>query len=131
MKCKPALGLAFCPLIGHLLVPTPSLAAMQRLECILTNADGQAEEERRSIAVIFNDENNSMRLEQAGHVFTLTDVSISMTSMSGGGAEMTVAVSRSSLRVVLQTYQGDSVRNEYGDCTAGVRKKSSSVPPGR
>jgi hypothetical protein len=91
-------------------------AVPQRLECLLTDADAQIGVERRSIAIIFDEDAATMQWQEAGRIRILTNVSISMTSMSGGEADVTLGVSRSSWRVVLQTYRKGSVRTEFGVC---------------
>ncbi len=91
-------------------------AASQRLACVLTDTDAASAVEHRSIAIVFDADRSTMAFEEAGRSRDLTNVSISMTSMSGGVADMTVGVSRSSWRVVVQTYGKSSVRTEYGVC---------------
>lgn len=103
-------------LVAAVLASGSACAAPQRLECILTDADAQIGVERRSIAIVFDEDSATMQWQEAGRIRLLTNVSISTTSMSGGEADVTVGVSRSSWRVVLQTYQNNSVRTEYGVC---------------
>ncbi|MGA2839595.1 MAG: hypothetical protein ABSG18_05355 [Steroidobacteraceae bacterium] len=116
-------------LVAAVLASAGALAAAQRLECTLTDTDAQSAVERRAIAIIFDEETTTMQLQEGGHTRNLTDVSISMTSMSGGETDMTIGVSRSSWRVVLQTYQENSVRTEYGICTISAQK--TPMPPTR
>jgi hypothetical protein len=108
-----------------------AFAAPQRLECTLTDMDTQSGVEQRSIALMFDDAAATMTLEEGGRTRDLTDVSISTTSMSGSDANMTIGVSRSSLRVVLQTYQKNSVQNEYGVCSIEGQEAPSAPLPAR
>ena len=91
-------------------------AAPQRLDCMLTDTDTETAVEQRRIAIVFDEEASTLLLDEAGRTRSLANVSIGMTSISGGEANLTVGVSRSSWRVVLQTYQKSSVRTEYGTC---------------
>jgi hypothetical protein len=102
--------------VAAVLASRGAWAAPQRLECTLTDTDTQSAVEHRSIAIIFDEDKATMKLQDSSRTRDLTNVSISMTSMSGGEADMTVGVSRSSWRVVLQTYQKNAVRTEYGVC---------------
>jgi|GEM_PF-6803493 hypothetical protein len=113
-------------LVAAVLASGSAYAAPERLECILTDADAQIGVERRSIAIVFDEEAATMQWEEAGRIRLLTNVSISTTSISGGEADVTVGVSRSSWRVVLQTYQRNSVRTEYGDCAIRAPKPPST-----
>ncbi len=115
-------------LVAAVLANSAAWAAPQRLECTLTDTDAQSAVERRSIAIIFDEEATTMNLQESGRIRNLTNVSISMTSMSGGDAGVTIGVSRSSWRVVLQTYQGNSVRTEYGVCALSEPPPPSTVP---
>ncbi|MGO8919404.1 MAG: hypothetical protein ACLQJR_26170 [Stellaceae bacterium] len=109
-----------------LLMADAASAAPQRLACTLTDTDAQSGVEQRSIVLVFDEEAATMRLEEGGRTRGLTDVSISTTSMSGDDADITVGVSRSSLRVVVQTYQKNSVETEYGSCAIDGQKAPSS-----
>jgi len=91
-------------------------SAPQRLACVLTDIDTASAVEHRSIAIVFDADRSTIAFEEGGRSQDLTNVSISMTSMSGGVGDMTVGVSRSSWRVVVQTYGKSSVRTEYGVC---------------
>ena len=115
--------------VWTILMVEKAFAAPQRLECILTDTDVQSQSrmEHRSIAIIFDEEAATMQWQEGGHTRALTHVSISMTSMSGGDGGMTIGVSRSSWRVVLQTYQGNTVRTEYGTCA--IRAQSPAAVP--
>jgi len=95
----------------------PALAAPQRLDCVLTDTDAASGIERRPIVILFDEDAASMRLQEGGRTRDLGNVSISMVSMSGGDANTTVGVSKSSWRVVLQTYEHGSVRTEFGVCS--------------
>jgi len=103
-----------------------TFAGPQRLECTLTETDAESAVEHRSIAIVFDEDAATMKLQEGGRTRNLSDVSISMTSMSGGEADMTVGVSRSSWRVVLQTYQKNSVRTEYGVCALSGQQPSTA-----
>jgi len=103
-------------LVAAVLANSGAWAAPQRLECTLTDTDTASAVEHRSITIIFDEDTAAMKLQEGGHTRNMTNVSISMTSMSGGDAGTTVGVSRSSWSVVLQTYQKNSVRTEYGVC---------------
>jgi len=110
-------------------VANAAVAAPQRLDCILSDTDARSGVERRAIAINFDDQTVTMSLEEAGRTRIFTVVSISMTSMSGGEGDITVGVSRSSLRVVLQTYRKASVETEYGVCSVSLRQPSSATSP--
>ena len=125
-----ALLLAAGVLAGGNTFAGPQLAGPQRLECTLTDTDAQSAVEHRSIAIIFDEDAATMQLREGGRSRNLSDVSISMTSMSGGEADMTIGVSRSSWRVVLQTYQKNSVRTEYGVCAlSGQQPPTAPATP--
>jgi hypothetical protein len=96
-------------------------AAPQSLECTLTDTDAQTAAEHRSIELIFDEEAATLKFREGGRTRNLGDVSISTTSISGGEPGMTVGISRSSWRVVVQTYQKNSVRTEYGVCALSAR----------
>lgn len=104
-----------------------AVAAPQRLDCILSDTDTPSGVKRREISIVFDEQPATMRLEEGRSARSLKDVSISMTSMSGGDEDTTVAVSRSSLRVVLQTYRASSVETEYGVCTVSSRQPTSAT----
>jgi hypothetical protein len=106
-------------------------AAPQRLECTLTDTDAESAVERRSLAIIFDEETTTMKMQEGDRIRNLTDVSISTTSMSGGDAGMTIGVSRSSWRIVLQTYQRNSVRTEYGNCALDLPPPQPKLPSTR
>ena len=115
---------AFAPLL--LLASGNTFAGPQRLECTLTETDAESAVEHRSITIVFDEDAATMKLQEDGRTRNLSNVSISMTSMSGGEADMTIGVSRSSWRVVLQTYQKNSVRTEYGICALSGRQPSTA-----
>lgn len=132
MNLRVPLALATHALVAAaVLMADAAFAAPQRLECTLTDTDAQSGVEQRSIALIFDDAAATMTLEEGGRARDLTDVSISTTSMSGNDANITVGVSRSSLRVVLQTYQKNTVENEYGVCSIGGQETPSAPVPAR
>lgn len=125
-------GVGACLLFAAgVLVANVAAAASQRLQCTLTDTDAQREVERRPIAIVFDEDAGTMRLLEGGRTRVLKNVSISMTSMSGADAEITVGVSRSSLSVVLQTYQKNSVQTEYGNCAIDVKGRPSTPSPAR
>lgn len=96
---------------------SPAVAAVQRLDCVLTDTDEASAVEHRPIVILFDDESATMKLQEGARSRDLGQVSISMVSMSGGDADTTIGVSKSSWRVVVQTYQRGSVRTEFGVCT--------------
>jgi len=127
MNFRAPVGLAAHLLLAaSILTAFAACAAPQRLECTLTDTDAQKGVERRPIAIVFDEDAGTMRLIEGGRMRRLKDVSISMTSMSGVDAEITVGVSRSSLSVVLQTYQKNSAQTEYGICAIDVKDRPST-----
>jgi len=118
-------------LVTAVLASPVAWAAPQRLECTLTDTDAESAVERRALAIIFDEETTTMKMQEDGRIRNLTNVSISMTSMSGGDAGMTIGVSRSSWRIVLQTYQRNSVRTEYGVCALDVQPPQPKLPATR
>jgi len=110
------------PFLAAVLASPVASAAPERLQCLLTDTDAQSAVEQRPLVILFDEDANTMQVQESGRTSTLADVSITMTSMSGAGANMTIGVSRSSWRIVRQTYQKNSVRTEFGVC-------SLTVPP--
>ncbi len=108
------------------MLASPAVAATQRLDCVLTDTDVASAIEHRPIVILFDDESATMKLQEGARTRELGQVSISMVSMSGGDADTTIGVSKSSWRVVVQTYQSGSVRTEFGVCTLrGAPPKST------
>jgi hypothetical protein len=101
-------------------------AAAQHLDCTLTDRDAQIGVEHRALAIVFDEDAATMQWQEGGRVGDLTDVSISMTSMSGGERAMTIGISRSSWRIVLQTYEKNAVRTEFGVCAISPQKIASA-----
>ena len=102
-------------------------AAAQRLDCTLTDKDAETGVEHRAIAIVFDEDAATMQWQEGGRVRDLTDVSISMISMSGGEPAKTIGISRSSWRIVLQTYQKNGIRTEFGVCAIRAQKPASAV----
>jgi len=106
-------------------------ASPQHLECTLTDTDSESAVEQRALTITFDEETTTMKMQESGRIRNLTNVSISTTSMSGGDAGMTIGVSRSSWRIVLQTYQHNSVRTEFGVCALDVQPPQPKLPSTR
>ena len=128
MNARKASDVSGWLLMSAVLMVDAAFASPQRLECTLTDTDTQKGMEHRSIAIVFDEDAATMQWQEGGRTRNLTRVSISMTSMSGGETDMTIGVSRSSWRIVLQTYRKDSVRTEYGVCAIRAQKSPQTVP---
>jgi hypothetical protein len=91
-------------------------AAPQRLDCVLTDTDAQSAVQHRAVTVLFDEDDKSLTVSEGGRARVLGDVTISNTSMAGNRDDISLGVDRSSWRLVFQTYSGDAVVNEYGQC---------------
>ena len=91
----------------------------RRLDCILTDRDGQPGSESRPIVVTFDEHDKTMTAqEDDGHSYSFTKVSISNVAISGHAGNISLGIDRSSLGIVWQQYGADEVRTEYGHCRA-------------
>jgi len=96
-----------------------SPAQQQRLDCILTDRDGQPGSESRSIVVAFDEHDKTMTAqEENGHSYNFTRVTISNVSINGQADNISLGIDRSSLGIVWQQYGADKVSTEYGHCRA-------------
>jgi hypothetical protein len=94
-----------------------SSAQQQRLDCILTDKDGQPGSESRSIVVAFDEHDKTMMAkEENGHSYSFTRVTISNVSINGQADNISLGIDRSSLGIVWQEYGADKVNTEYGHC---------------
>jgi hypothetical protein len=116
------LGLAFSAIVGRV-----ASAAAQRLDCTLTDRNAQTGVEHRALIIVFDEDAATMQWQEGKRIRDLTDVSISTTSMSGGERAMTIGISRSSWRIVLQTYQKNAVRTEFGVCAVSPASDPGSL----
>jgi hypothetical protein len=123
---KAILILSWVWLVSTAIAGRTASAAAQRLDCTLTDRDAETGVEHRALAIVFDEDAATMQWQEGGRIRDLTDVSISMTSMSGGEPAMTIGISRSSWRIVLQTYQKNAVRTEFGVCAISPQKTASA-----
>jgi hypothetical protein len=115
-----------------LLSPVGAVAASARLNCSLTDVetqgagkfDRQVGAENRSVTVVFDEQASALSVDQNGAPRTLSNVTITQSSMSGTSSDISVGVDRSSWSIVFQTYASDSIRAEFGSC-----KPSTEPPP--
>ncbi len=105
--------------------PNTVAAAPQTLDCVLTDIEisragskfeSQIAAQKRSVAVVFDDSANTLTVKQDGADTPLSKVTISQTSMTGAGETISIGIDRSSWRIVFQTYEQGSTRNEFGRC---------------
>ena len=108
-----------------IVVPKTVSAAPQALDCVLTDIEingpgtkfeSQVAAEKRSLAVIFDDDAKTLAMSQDGIDTPLRNIAISETSMTGAGTNITLGIDRSSWLIVFQTYGQRSTRNEFGAC---------------
>ena len=102
-----------------------AFAAPRTLDCVLTNIEirsvtarfeSRVGAEKRSIAVIFDDDAKTLIIKEGGAETRLGKVAISQTSMTGAAGNISLGIDRSSWGIVFQTYGQDSTRNEFGEC---------------
>jgi len=106
-----------------------AIAAPQRLDCKLTTLEtkqGQkfdSVDESRSIIITIDKEAKLITIDSGGDEHALQNVTVSVTSMNGFDDKFSLGIDTSSLSIVLQMYQVDSMLSEFGFC------KESPQPP--
>ncbi len=127
--CRAAVG-AVGALAAVLFSMSPAGAAPKRLDCTLTVLETKAglkldvAAEKRSIIIVFDEQAKALAVRQDGGARTLSNVTMTQSSMTGYVGEMSLGVDPSSWSVVLQTYKPDSVDVEFGTCSL-----SAEPPP--
>jgi len=106
-----------------------AIAAPQRLDCNLTTLEtkqGQkfdSVDENRSIIITIDKDAKLITIDSGGDEHTLQNVTVSVTSMNGFDDKFSLGIDTSSLSIVMQKYQVDSMLAEFGSC------KESLQPP--
>ena len=95
---------------------TGAAAAPQKLDCVLTDTSTKPGSESRPVAVVFDEDQKTLTVEEGGHSYTFTTVTITYISISGRAEDVSIGIDRSSLGIVWQQYGGDRVQTEYGHC---------------
>jgi len=109
--------------VTHLLLsPASSTAAPQRLECELNFVEIKAgpksdqQPEARSIIVLFDEQPQTIMVEEDGKARALQHVTITPNALNGFVDDISLGIDRGSWQVVLQTYQANDMRVEFGAC---------------
>ncbi len=109
-----------------IVAPKTAAAGPQKLDCVLTDIeiksagvkfDSEVAAEKRSIAVVFDDDAKTLAMKSDGTQIPLKNVAISQTSMTGAGDNISLGIDRSSWRIVFQTFGQGTTRNEFGNCS--------------
>ncbi|MGA7808321.1 hypothetical protein [Bradyrhizobium sp.] len=97
-------------------------AAPRRLDCNLTNVETKTgsqsdfEPEKRSISIVFDAQAKALRVYQDGGALALSNVTTTVTSMNGYVDGLSLGINSADWNIVLQTYETDSTRAEFGAC---------------
>jgi len=111
-----------------LLLAAPSAnAAPKRLDCALTNVETKLNEksdfepEKRSISVVFDEQIKALTVYQDGRALALNNVTTTVTSINGYVDQVSLGINSADWNIVLQTYQSDSTRAEFGVCSPSTQ----------
>ncbi len=109
-----------------IVAPKKGATAPQTLDCVLTDIetksagvkfDSEVAAEKRSIAVIFDDDAKTLAMKGDSSQIPLKNVAISQTSMTGASDIISLGIDRSSWHIVFQTFGQGTTRNEFGECS--------------
>ncbi|HXW41512.1 MAG TPA: hypothetical protein VEK75_09935 [Xanthobacteraceae bacterium] len=102
-------------------------AEPQRLDCVLTDAEGRPGSENRPLVVLFDESAKTLTAKEGtkegDHSYSFGKISISNVAISGLGDDISIGIDRSSLGIVWQQYEAGKVRTEYGHCRRGSAPK--------
>lgn len=91
-------------------------AATQQLDCVLTDIGTQPGSENWRIAIVFDDDAETLLAQDGAESLRFTSVSISKVSINGATDNASIGIDRSALGIVWQKYGSTGVVTEYGKC---------------
>jgi len=98
------------------IAPSATGAAPQQLRCVLTDTATRPASENRPLLVVFDDSAATLTAEESDRRYVFRNVSISNVSINGQVDNVSLGIDRSSLGIVWQRYDGDTVVAEFGRC---------------
>jgi hypothetical protein len=108
---------------GVLLSPLSASASALTFQCTLTETETinqgsqfSTDTERRSIHIQVDEAEKRISVYQDGHSEALRNVVITQIAMTGYTEKLSIGIQRSSLNVVLQSYEPNRTKAEFGLC---------------
>jgi hypothetical protein len=102
-------------------------AAMQQLDCVLTDIGTQPGSENRAVAVVFDEGANTLSAQDGTRILRFASASISNVTINGATDSLSIGIDRSSLGIVWQKYGSSGVVTEYGKCRRNDHPPASST----
>ena len=104
-----------------LLLPSATEAAPWQLNCTLTKIESMADPnftaaESRPIAITIDQQAKTIAVSQDGTTQALDHVTFSQLTINGYTSTLSLGMDRSSGNIVLQSYEPNSNKTEFGAC---------------
>lgn len=113
------------------LIATPGIreasAAMQQLDCVLTDIGTQPGSENRAVAVMFDETAKTLSAQDGAQSLRFASVSISNVTINAATDSLSIGIDRSSLGIVWQNYGPSGVVTEYGKCRRSDHPPAAST----